>query len=167
MILICYDGSDDAKAAIASAQTLFEGKPATVLTVWEPFADILASKGAKHSILPDVTEVEKIDEASHTNAAHIADEGAAIANDAGLDATAKVANRVGTVARTILDEADAANVDAIVLGSRGLTGMASLLLGSVSHAVLQAASRSVVTVPSPEVAARRRERRHGDAHSVA
>jgi hypothetical protein len=34
MILICYDASDDAKAAIDEASKLFNGQKATVLTVW-------------------------------------------------------------------------------------------------------------------------------------
>jgi nucleotide-binding universal stress UspA family protein len=41
------------------------------------------------------------------------------------------------------------------MGTRGLTGVKSLLLGSVSHAVLQHADRAVVVVPSPEVARER------------
>ena len=39
-----------------------------------------------------------------------------------------------------------------MLGSRGLTGIKSLLLGSVSHAVLQHADRPVLVIPSSEVA---------------
>jgi nucleotide-binding universal stress UspA family protein len=42
-----------------------------------------------------------------------------------------------------------------VLGTRGLTGVKSLLLGSVSHAVLQHADRPVIIVPSPETARER------------
>lgn len=56
------------------------------------------------------------------------------------------------MARTVLAEADRAGADAIVMGSRGLTGLKSLLLGSVSHEVLQHADRTVVVVPSPQVA---------------
>ena len=41
------------------------------------------------------------------------------------------------------------------MGSRGLTGLKPLLLGSVSHAVIQHASRMVIVVPSPQVAAAR------------
>ena len=64
-----------------------------------------------------------------------------------------------TIAETILAVADEAGASAVVLGTRGLTGLKSLLLGSVSHAVLQDADRPVVVVPSPEIAAKRASRR--------
>ena len=41
------------------------------------------------------------------------------------------------------------------LGTRGLTGLKSLFLGSVSHAALEHADRPVMVVPSGEVAAAR------------
>jgi Universal stress protein family len=37
MILIAYDGSDDAKSAIEHAGALMAGQPAIVVTVWEPY----------------------------------------------------------------------------------------------------------------------------------
>ena len=57
--------------------------------------------------------------------------------------------------------AEAAEIEAsaIVIGSRGLTGLKSVLLGSVSHAVLQHADLPVIVAPSAEVAAARRARR--------
>jgi hypothetical protein len=42
MILLCYDGSDDARAAINHAGELPGEQSATVLTVWEPFIEVLA-----------------------------------------------------------------------------------------------------------------------------
>ena len=63
------------------------------------------------------------------------------------------------VAKTHCGEEDVA----ILMGSRGLTGVKSMLLGSVSRAVIQHADRMVIVVPSPEVAAARaRERPIGD-----
>jgi nucleotide-binding universal stress UspA family protein len=61
------------------------------------------------------------------------------------------------VAGAILAVANDLDADTIVLGTRGLTGLRSILLGSVSHAVLQHADRSVIVVPSPAIA---QERRH-------
>jgi len=49
------------------------------------------------------------------------------------------------------------------MGSRGLTGVKSLLLGSVSHEVIQHADRTVVIVPSPEVASSRQREVHAQA----
>ncbi|MGZ4325074.1 MAG: universal stress protein, partial [Solirubrobacteraceae bacterium] len=46
MILIAYDGSPDARSAIDHAGELFSGEPATVLTVWEPFIDVMTRTGA-------------------------------------------------------------------------------------------------------------------------
>ena len=57
--------------------------------------------------------------------------------------------------RDRLSEADDAKANAIVLGTRGLTGLKSLMLGSVSHAVVQHADRPVIIVPSPEITAKR------------
>jgi nucleotide-binding universal stress UspA family protein len=161
MILIGYDGSDNAKDAIRHAGDLFKGQPATVLSVWEPFADIVARAPAGLAGAAGITDYERLDDASRRAAEQQAEEGATLARDGGLDATARTSPRAGAMAQTILNEADAVQADAIVLGSRGLTGVGSFFLGSVSHAVVQSADRPVLIVPSPEVAQERTEKRRG------
>jgi len=156
MILIGYDGSDDAKAAIARAGELMRGKPTAVLTVWEPFETLVSRVGAGMPIGSD--DYAELDHSSEERARQRAEEGAGLARDAGLKAQARIRARFGSIADTILAEAEDPGVEAIVLGSRGLTGLKSLLMGSVSHAVLQHADRPVVVVPSPEVAAARAAR---------
>ena len=54
----------------------------------------------------------------------------------------------GAVWRTVLAEADDRDVSVVVLGSRGLTGVRSLVLGSVSHGVANHSRRPVLIIPS-------------------
>ncbi|MGP0048520.1 MAG: universal stress protein [Solirubrobacteraceae bacterium] len=84
-----------------------------------------------------------------------AEVGARPAIEAGFDAEPRTVDRRTRIADAILGEADSLEATAILMGSRGLTGVKSLLLGSVSHAVIQHADRIVIVVPSPEVAAAR------------
>jgi nucleotide-binding universal stress UspA family protein len=52
----------------------------------------------------------------------------------------------GPAASAILETAESKNVDMIVMGSRGLSDIENLLLGSVSHRVCQLAPCSCLTV---------------------
>lgn len=160
MILIAYDGSPDAKAAIARAGELMDGQAATVLTVWEPFVDVMTRTGAGLTLMPDMVDFAQLDAASEASARQSAEEGAGLADDVGLSARPRSLARRGTIAETILSEAEEAGATAIVMGTRGLTGVKSFLLGSVSHAVLQRADRPVLVVPSPDVAEERAGHRH-------
>jgi nucleotide-binding universal stress UspA family protein len=152
VILIAFDGSDDAKAAIASAAKLMPGQQATVLTVWQRFIDSMAHAGAG---VPMMVDFDDVDESTEKLAKDRAADGAKLASDAGLEATAETAVVDTTVAEAIIDAAAKAGADSIVMGSRGLTGLKSAVLGSVSHHVLQHADLPVTVVPSPEVAERR------------
>jgi nucleotide-binding universal stress UspA family protein len=153
VILIAYDGSKDAQSAIDLAGDLMSGEPTTVLSVWEPFVDVMARTGL--GVGPGVIDFEALDKAYEESGRERAAEGAQRAARAGLNAQPRTRARHATIAATILAEADELGASAIVLGSRGLTGVKSLLLGSVSHAVLQHANRPVIVVPSPEVAHQR------------
>jgi nucleotide-binding universal stress UspA family protein len=157
-ILICYDGSPDADQAVDRAATLFPGQAATVLTIWEGFIEVLSRTGAGLAAAP--LDFEQIDANSADRAQHQAEAGAQRARAAGLEASTRVAESTGAIWETVLEEAQRCEADAIVLGTRGFTGVKSLLLGSVSHAVLQHAERPVVVVPGAEIAAERAERRH-------
>jgi nucleotide-binding universal stress UspA family protein len=155
MILICYDGSPDARTAIEHAGELLGGQPATILTIWETLAEVLAHTPAGFGLAPGDIDFEKIDASSRASAESTAAEGAEIAGQAGLTAEPQVREQSTTVAAAILDAAAAVDATAIVVGSRGLTGIKSMLLGSVSHALLHHADRPVLVVPSAQVAAAR------------
>jgi nucleotide-binding universal stress UspA family protein len=136
---------------------LLSGQPATVLTVWERFVDVLSRSGAGMPI-GDV-DYEALDRSGEEQARQRSDEGARRAQQAGFNAQPRVHARDASVADCILAEAEAVGADAIVMGTRGLTGVKSFLLGSVSHAVLQHSDRPVIVVPSPELGAQRAARR--------
>jgi nucleotide-binding universal stress UspA family protein len=153
VILVCYDGSTDAQRAIDRAGELLRGQSATVLTVWDGLAEVLARAGT--GVGAGALDFEAIDAASERSARERAGEGAGRARRAGLTAEPRVRERGLTIWGTILEQAAELDASAIVLGSRGLTGLKSLLLGSVSHGVLQHADRPVIVVPSGELAAKR------------
>src|SRR5664279_2821261 len=132
MILIAYDGSEDAKSAIEQAASLMPGQPAVVLTVWVPYGQILARSTVPFGISAGVQDVTEIDAAALQSAQARAQEGAALARSLGLDASPHTRAREESYAESILAEADRVNASAIVTGSRGLGGGGSLLLGSGS-----------------------------------
>jgi nucleotide-binding universal stress UspA family protein len=160
VILICYDGSPDSRSAIEHAAELLDGHPATVLTVWEPFVEVLSRTPSGFGWAPGMIDIDKVDKASQQSAEERAEEGAELARKAELNAQPRTCSQVSTIANAILSQADEVGASAIVMGSRGLTGLKSLFLGSVSHSVIQHADRAVIVVPSPDVAAARRHELH-------
>ena len=159
MILLCYDGSADAQAAIDHAARLMPGADATVLTVWEPFVDAMAYSGSMGfgvGYAGTAADAGAIDSADQQLAHETAADGAERAARAGLVAQWRVASRQGTLACAILDVAADVDADVIVCGTRGRSGVKSFLLGSVSHKVLQHADRAVLVVPSPDLSEERR-----------
>ena len=164
MILVCYDGSDDARAAIEHGGSLFAGQSATVLTVWQP-AGLMGTRAASAlTFYPSLLDVEELDAAGAAYALQQAEAGAALARKTGLDAEPLSCAETSTTAQAILDEAARVNATAILMGSRGRSGLKSLLLGSISHAVVQHADRPVIVVPSAEVALSRSDSRKRAHH---
>lgn len=152
MILLCYDGSDDAQAAIERTAELFRGAPVTALTVWEPWVQMLAQSGFGLGY-PTPLSADQIDNAAiEQHARTIAQEGADRLRHSGMASEARIEEQWTSVAATILAVAKEINANAIVVGTRGRGGVKSLLLGSVSHTVVQHADRPVVVVPSATVA---------------
>jgi nucleotide-binding universal stress UspA family protein len=132
---------------------LLRGHRATVLTVWSPFDT------AALGLSGGVEDMQESDAAGRLHAEHQAEAGARLAIELGFDAEPRTVDRRTTIAAAILGVADALDATAILMGSRGLTGVKSLLLGSVSRAVIQQAVRTVIVVPSPQVAAARARER--------
>ncbi len=72
--------------------------------------------------------------------------------DAGITATGELRDMAaGHVAKAIVETATAHNIDLIVMGSRGLSDVQGLLLGSVTHKVIQMAQVPVLVDRTPGV----------------
>jgi nucleotide-binding universal stress UspA family protein len=153
-ILIGYDGSADAQAAIDRAGVLMPGSEATVLVIWETILATMTRNGALGSGFGMVAAYgdDGADAAIKAAALKTATEGAQRATAAGLVAAPRVASRDDDIASVILAVASDVDADVIVLGTRGLSGIKSLMLGSVSHAVLHHADRPVLVIPSAALA---------------
>ncbi len=162
MILACYDGSDDARAAIDHAARLMPGSPATILTVWAPERDYDGQLGPGLGLAGVYARAPEVDAAREQAAREHAEEGAQRATAAGLVAEPRTSPQRNGIARAVLEVAAEIDADVVVLGTRGRGGVMSFLLGSVSHAVLQEADRAVLVVPAPTVA----EQRRGVARAV-
>ncbi len=155
-ILIAYDGSEAARAAVREAGALFSPAPALVLTVWEAaLAQLMlvpdpTGMGGSTFMPYDPAVAHEVERAGEEHAQQIAEEGARLAGDAGLRARALVAEDSAAPADAIVATADTHGARAIVIGSRGLRGLKAKLLGSTSSDVLRHARRPVVVVRHPE-----------------
>jgi nucleotide-binding universal stress UspA family protein len=160
MILLCYDGSEDAQAAVELTLSLFAGQPITVLAVWEPYSEVISNEGwgLGFGYAPPPGDFEQIDDSVRSHAQGAVDDAVRRFTEKGFTAEGRVESMRGSVAATVLAVGDELDAGAIVLGTRGRSGIKSLLLGSVSNAVLQHADRPVLVVPSEPVAAERRGR---------
>ena len=128
-VLIAYDGSDQAKAAIEEAgRQLTPGRHAIVLTVWEPLATIpLRGVAGTAGVL---------DESIEREAREIAEDGARLAGSAGFDAEIRTV-RGSPIWRMIGEVAEGCGASIVVMGSHGRTGIGLVLMGSVAAAVVR------------------------------
>lgn len=144
-VLIAYDGSEDAQAAVRRVAELFPTRTALVLTLWESPTGLA---GAARAALPGTVVEEAmtaLDTAALKDAETAAAEGAALARESGVYATAMAAKSVHNISSTILAEADRVDAAVVVSGSRGRSAVKAAVLGSVS-AALTANSRRPVLV---------------------
>jgi len=150
-LLLCFDGSEDARRAVERAGALFVGRRALVVTVWQPIADLnsFAWTGPTASSV-DLVELNR---AAAADAGRVADDGVRVAREAGLTAEPLAVEATGAVWKTIIEIADRHDAAAIVMGSRGLTSWGSMLLGSVSSPVVRHADRPTLVIRQPVAAA--------------
>jgi nucleotide-binding universal stress UspA family protein len=146
--LICFDGSDDAVAAIATAGEMLAPRVGVVLTVWEPVASWAPSDPATILSAPLSRLAAKkldLDEISQGVAQELMQRGIDLATKAGFQVEGRLGE--GKPWRLIRKVADEVDAEPIVLGARGLGRVESKMLGSVSITVVFHTKRPVLIVP--------------------
>lgn len=142
MIVIAYDGSDTAAAAVRAAASLFPGAAAEILTVRRP-AELIEFRTSLLDV-PDAA-FGRLDSAAAHDAEVLAIEGEEIAREAGLDASAKVITGPKNPWREIAEAA--ADADVLVCGGRGLNAVERAALGSTSAGLLHHREGALLVVP--------------------
>ena len=145
-MLLAYDGSDHAKAAIERAGAVLQHGPAVVATAWTSFEG--AAPAALLALPGDMVHdsVELLDSAGRETAEELAAEGADLARGAGFDAEPRALRSSGPFFAALLEAAEELDARAIVAGSRGRSSLAAAVLGSVSTGLLHHTHRPVLIV---------------------
>jgi len=147
-MLIAYDGSADARAAIARAGRLVSGRRAVIVNVWfSPIRHTLTGRALGGAPMKElrsfVTDYDSMfAEAAESEVA----EGVALARDAGFDASGETLESSASTWRAIADAAERHGAALIVAGSRGRSRVASTLLGSVSLGLVHNAEAPTLVI---------------------
>jgi nucleotide-binding universal stress UspA family protein len=153
-VVVAFDGSPASRRAIEEAARIFKSSHVLVVTVWEEGLAYVAPSapidGMMMSPVVDPAIALEVDRGVHDHAERVSQEGAALARSQGLDAQPLAIPDERDVARTILAVADKHQAAAVVVGSRGLSGIRARLEGSTSKALLKHATCPVVVVHEAE-----------------
>jgi nucleotide-binding universal stress UspA family protein len=151
-VVIAYDGSEVAKAAVRHAAELFPERAAVLVTVWEPGLAML-SVGLPEALgttpIPPAHEtVEAADRAQREHATRVAAEGSELARSLGLAAEPHAVADDLDVADAVLDLARERGAAAVVVGSHGISGLRRRLLGGVSRKLIEHSELPVLVTRS-------------------
>ncbi|MBD0860494.1 universal stress protein [Gordonia sp. zg691] len=150
-LMIAYDGSPNADRAIRYAGQFLRAKTAIVVTAWQPGgmtpARLSTLAGGMQPFI-DTQLDAGIDRALEDEAASINKQGVDLAAGCGLSARGSLVEVESTVWGALVAAAEALDVDLLVTGTRGASGLRALLRSSVAERVLKHCHRPVFIVPA-------------------
>jgi nucleotide-binding universal stress UspA family protein len=145
-VVIGYDGSSHATAALTYAAGLVPGAPALVVTVWKSVSDVIAS-----SVLAQPAEIaspEEIDKRQRRAAEETARDGARLAAEAGLRAEPLTVHATDAIWEALAAVAHERDARLIVCGERRRKGAEPVGFSRVPLSLLLHGSGPLLVVPS-------------------
>lgn len=138
-VLVPMDASSSAKKALSFALDHYGDDRITVLHVTNPLEETYFASEEEF-----YTQVDVLEDQAEERAAHIFDDANELAAD--HDVTIETETAVGPPANAIVSFAEESDIDQIIMGSRGRSGFARFLLGSVAEKVARRAPVPVTIV---------------------
>jgi nucleotide-binding universal stress UspA family protein len=141
-IVIGYDGSPASVHALREAAALLAPRPALVVVVWEAGAafeamEVPASTAGIAPVAIDIRTAVELDQTLYERAQQLAEQGAALAREAGFEAEGLTVADDVTVADTLVRLARERDAQAVVVGAHGHGRLSEVLLGSTSQDVIR------------------------------
>ncbi|HEY6891686.1 MAG TPA: universal stress protein [Solirubrobacter sp.] len=149
-LLIGYDASDSARAAIAAAAALFPGAEAVVATVQPPPPTVEAGAMARIALPDSVIRegMERLRAENERQGRETVAEAAAIYADASGSAAATVVLPALSVWRALRDEARRREADVLICGTRGEGRLDRFVLGSTASSLVHHVELPLLIVPA-------------------
>src|SRR6056297_2114377 len=138
-LLVPVDGSEQAASAVQFAAETAPGATTVLLHVINPAEAGFSAQASVPSFSEEWYEEQQ------ATAEQRFDELEAAVREAGVDRVERV-TEVGRPTKIIVEYADEHDIDQIVMGSHGRSGVSRLLLGSVAEVVVRRASVPVTVV---------------------
>jgi len=152
-VLVGYDGSPEAGAAVDAGAVLFPQAHAWISYLWSPPFTSERLRRRLRAVARDANElVEMIDQEGEREATRLVATGVTLARAAGWDAEPLLKRTWGAEGLRFAQLTEQVQADVVLVGSRGLGGTQAVL-GSVSDLVVRYATRPVLVVPHPLLAA--------------
>ena len=148
-VILGYDGSPAAAAAIDVGATLFPGAQGFITYLWGP---PFASEQVRRRLWEHARNIDTLTAAvereGEREAHWVTGLGVSLARAAGWQAEPLLERTFAGEGTGLVRAADKSDADLVIVGSRGLGG-SDAILGSVSDIVVHHCSRPVVVVPHP------------------
>jgi nucleotide-binding universal stress UspA family protein len=139
LVLLSVDGSPDSDKAVGLTCQLAKVHGSQVHVVHGRDVPLVAPSGRP---APPLVERWETDE----DAQELVDAAVAQLQAAGVDVRGRVLPGQGRIGYKILETAEAEGADLIVLGSRGMSRVEEVMIGSVSHKIIHMAKCPVLLV---------------------